>query len=92
MNGPGPVITVGAYLAFVFLAAVTAAGVALVTVAVGDRLRRRRRAARMMRTPEARRIQREAAVHVDHFAAHDPEVQAGFARLRAALRDEGKGA
>ncbi|MEV7394907.1 hypothetical protein [Streptomyces sp. NPDC091215] len=90
MSGPGRIVMLGAGAGLLLMAAATAALLVLVAAAVAQAVRSRRES-RMLRTTEGRRIQRDARVHVDHFAAHDPEVRAGFARLDAAARSEKKG-
>lgn len=84
---PGQFIVPAAACGFAFLS-LTAVLFVVALVVVVVRWCRDRRDRRHDVGPDALRLLEELDGHLDAFAADDPEVQAGLARLRAAVRDE----
>ncbi|MEU3620634.1 hypothetical protein ABZ725_51620 [Streptomyces sp. NPDC006872] len=82
---PGQLVVAAAVVSIVVLMCIA---VALLIVAVDRTVQWVRRRAADRR---ARQVLEEARRHLDSFSATDPEVVAGLARLRAAVRDEQRG-
>lgn len=84
---PGQLVVGAGVVAFAFLFSVA---VALLVIALGRiaRWSRRRADTRHLGEVAAQRLIESLDEHLETFALDDPEVQAGLARLRAAVRDE----
>lgn len=84
-------IVSGAALVALFITTLLCLLVMAIGCAVGNAISRWRLARRYDYGPNANALWADLDAHLDDYVTADPELEAGFARLRAAVRDQQEG-